>query len=528
MGPTCLDTSNKRGQKKYFNFKIILLSIIITGLGMRLFRLDYQGFWYDETESVYAANEYNFLDIWESEEAKSPFYYLFILRPWIKIFGISEYSARFPSVVFGTASIFLIYKIGVLVFGPLVGLFSAFLLAISPFSIYYSQEANCSSIIIPSVLLSMFLFFRFLNQKSGLFSLTLINALLIYIHPSCFFTIIIQNMALFFLDTKKLLKKWLFFQTVIFISLGLWLFVFYRLDRLSRITYWTEQVNLMTVFRTFENFSHGVYRFALGGSGFSVSGKYLILPRVNLVIYSLLVIYGLAILKRISDRRWGVTIILFWLFIPILSSYIFSSMFFPVYADRYIMYCLPAYYILIAIGFSNIRLRKLRITLIIAISFLNIFALRILYDPSITQITKNDSWREIGSNVRGLIKPNDIIILSPLRQIGPFWYYYKPENRTNRKIDAIGSEMNEQWQSVYQDDNEVLIMGPALGEAEKFINKFRKEFERVNRIWLILSPSWPGQKDSGKYLINYFSLYFTLKEFKQYTFPGVDVYEFKK
>src|SRR6185295_17515643 len=52
---------------------------------------------------------------------------------WIKIFGISELSIRFPFVLFGTGSVFVIYLLGKKWFNSQVGLLSAATLSVLEF-----------------------------------------------------------------------------------------------------------------------------------------------------------------------------------------------------------------------------------------------------------------------------------------------------------------------------------------------------------------------------------------------------------
>ena len=60
----------------------------------------------------------------------------------MKIFGINEFAARFPSVVFGVLTIFVIYLLGKRVFGKKVGIIAAFLIAFLNIEILFSRQAR--------------------------------------------------------------------------------------------------------------------------------------------------------------------------------------------------------------------------------------------------------------------------------------------------------------------------------------------------------------------------------------------------
>jgi hypothetical protein len=507
---------------------IVLGVIMILATCLRLYRLDYQGLWYDEAKIVSMSNEFGILNMWNEEDAAKPVFEIFVLRPWIKLFGLSEYAVRLPAVILGVFSVLLIYKLGVLVFNRRTGLISAFLLAISPSSIYYSQQAFYSCMEITIVLLSMFLFFKVLRDKRTLLALTIVNIIGIYTFVSCLFVVMVQILAilLFYTEDKHFLKRWFFSQIFVFFAFVIWWFIFSRVSPLQHAFYWLSPPTIKTLVGTLENFSHGVYQFALGGAGFSVDARYLFLPRIIFLAYILLSFYSIWKIKNEDSRsRANKLIVILWLIVPVGILFIFSKIFFPAYAYRFIMYCMPAYYLLVANGLSQISAITVRSTIIIVIAFMHFYPLRIIYEPALTQIKKIDGWREIGNKVRAHIQTNDIIILSPLRQAVPFWYYYKPEERTNRVIEEMSFEPKEKWETVYNDNN-ISIMGPQLGGAMKFVKKYEKYFEQANTIWLIISPYWPGQGNSKEYLLNYFLQQRVLKSYSSYPFHGVEVYRF--
>jgi len=70
-----------------------------------------------------------------------PAYFLFI-HFWNALFGDSEFWLRMPALLCGLASVVLIWRLGLIFRGPATGLMAAFLLAVSPVGIWYSQEAR--------------------------------------------------------------------------------------------------------------------------------------------------------------------------------------------------------------------------------------------------------------------------------------------------------------------------------------------------------------------------------------------------
>ncbi|RLC29692.1 hypothetical protein DRH13_05340, partial [Candidatus Woesebacteria bacterium] len=123
-----------------------LFAIIVLGIFLRIFALN-QSFWLDEAIGALVVKEQNIVQIatqFPKGDNHPPLYYL-ALEGWSNLFGYSEVVLRSLSVLFGVLTIYFSFLIAKIftkkkkVFYPL---FSALLLASSPFHIYYSQEAR--------------------------------------------------------------------------------------------------------------------------------------------------------------------------------------------------------------------------------------------------------------------------------------------------------------------------------------------------------------------------------------------------
>jgi 4-amino-4-deoxy-L-arabinose transferase-like glycosyltransferase len=131
------------GASRVAGNRLLVLSLLaLLALGLRLIRLSYQPLWWDEGWSLYfaTADVRTMLEL-TAVDIHPPLYYLF-LHAWIWLFGPGAIAARLLSVLIGTAAIPLLYAVGRLLAGHRGGLLAAFLLAISPFHIYYSQEVR--------------------------------------------------------------------------------------------------------------------------------------------------------------------------------------------------------------------------------------------------------------------------------------------------------------------------------------------------------------------------------------------------
>jgi mannosyltransferase len=119
-----------------------LLIILILAAGLRFYGLSDQSLWADEGNS--AALALRSLDQIARDAGRDihpPLYY-WLLHFWSRAFGVSEGGLRSLSALSGVLVVALTYLLGERLFGRSVGLAAAFAATLSPFQVYYSQEAR--------------------------------------------------------------------------------------------------------------------------------------------------------------------------------------------------------------------------------------------------------------------------------------------------------------------------------------------------------------------------------------------------
>jgi uncharacterized membrane protein len=141
--------------------KIYLIIIIIAAAVLRLAAVfKYGNFWGDEMFSfVYSQKPWPeglHLWLWET----NPPLHLLVLKIWLFIFPATEFFARFPSVIAGTAAVYFIFKLGRQIFNKKIGLIAAVYLALHPYHIFWSATARVYSIFILLTVASTYYFFK--------------------------------------------------------------------------------------------------------------------------------------------------------------------------------------------------------------------------------------------------------------------------------------------------------------------------------------------------------------------------------
>ena len=115
-----------------------LALIVLLALVLRAYRLGHLGFWYDEGASAYLA-EAGRLAVWKRDV--HPPLYVALLSVW-RLAGDSDVWLRSLSMIFGVATVPIVYAIGRALFSASAGLWAAGFLAVMYFHVKYSQEAR--------------------------------------------------------------------------------------------------------------------------------------------------------------------------------------------------------------------------------------------------------------------------------------------------------------------------------------------------------------------------------------------------
>lgn len=137
-----------------------LILLLWLGFGLRLYQLNGQSLWWDELATVArtAIPLGEMFDDLLTIRNHMPLYFLTI-RLWATM-GRSEFIMRYFSLIWGILSLPLIYQVGRCIGGKRVGIMAALFLAISPFHIWYSQEARMYTFLMFFVLLAHWFLLR--------------------------------------------------------------------------------------------------------------------------------------------------------------------------------------------------------------------------------------------------------------------------------------------------------------------------------------------------------------------------------
>jgi len=357
------------------NNKIIIL--LVAAFLLRLIYLN-QSLWLDEAISANVVKNYSFTGIiseFSPSDFHPPLFYL-VLKAWTSTFGYSEFSLRFPSVIFSMITIYLVFRF--------FGFWPSLLLAFNPLYLYYSQEARMYSL---ATLLIFSSFLAFKSKKLFLYFLFTFLSLSTF-YGSLFFFASISLYWLF----KKDYKNFILYSLAPFLSLLIsspLLLNQYQSSRflLTQVKNWSSVLGPANL----KNLLLILVKFTIGRISFHPKWAYYLIA-----LFVSLPLWFLLILKSFKQRKIA---FIFWITLAV--AFIFS-LFTPMFQYFRFLYLIP---------FLCLIIKK---NYLFTFIFL-IFSLIYLFNP----VFHREDWRSLSAS---LSSPLYIIesVADPIK-------YYRPD-----------------------------------------------------------------------------------------------------
>jgi mannosyltransferase len=454
---------------------LLLLAIVLVGSFLRIYLLGALSIWYDEMFSIVVAKNSlsGVVTAAATSDVHPPLYY-FLLHYWILAFGESDVVIRLLSAIFGIFAIPMVYLVGRTIFSEEIGLVAAFVTAVSPLNVYYSQEARMYSLLVLLTLLSMYFFILLMR---GTYRITLYigyviaTILLLYAHAYGFFVVFAQNIYFFTLLILRNLpragvKRWIALQCVVALSFVPWI-----LTLLGKLPVWAEDHS-------------GAMPPAVSALFYTLQ----IYAGTTLLLAVFLVLCGLLVAASVYPRRPAETttaepvektrlsprvplslasyLCLVWLLTLNVVPFLISQRLPGMYSYRYAIAASVPLYLFVAKGVSIIRVRSLKLAVIGVIAFLAISAIYHVPIPELqgTHVgigVPKAPVREAVDYINKNAESGDLIVFSP------FWDRYFFFHYANRSVAILGLP-------AYDEESSTMAL-QALANATN----------AHNRIWLI-------------------------------------------
>lgn len=132
-----------------------LATILVLAGVVRLIGLTHDALWYDESFTALVAKlPLDELVAATAADVHPPGWYI-VEKAFVALLGRSTFALRLPAAILGTLAVWLAWRFLRQVAGEHVAQVGAALLAISPFAIYYSNEARMYALLLTMILIAM-------------------------------------------------------------------------------------------------------------------------------------------------------------------------------------------------------------------------------------------------------------------------------------------------------------------------------------------------------------------------------------
>ncbi|PKO22332.1 MAG: hypothetical protein CVU38_10070 [Chloroflexi bacterium HGW-Chloroflexi-1] len=334
------------------------LGLTWLAFALRVYRLTFQSLWRDEVDSLLFATRplSALLQTFRKPGENGPLFFL-ALRPWLAVAGQSEFALRFPSAIAGALAVPIIYVLISRLAGRKPAALAALLAATAPYLVWYGQEARMYAALVVLVPLGLWLTVE-AARRGGWWRWALlygVTSLGVYTHVLAALAIPLQALWLLILlprcrPGRSLTRRWLpavaYFAALILPYLPL--------------VWWQAKLWLSPTFETGHPFVPLPDILTVLAVAFSRGVVPVIWPITLLpAMLALLAGVGLWAADRASRTTFAqefplggwptVALLSIWLLWPPLAIY-GVSLGMPIFADRYLIWAMPAFLALLALG----------------------------------------------------------------------------------------------------------------------------------------------------------------------------------
>ena len=342
---------------------LALAAITLGGAFLRLQGLNAQPLWLDEVVSLNNALAFGRggLRALAGADHIAPLHSM-LLWAVVNLGGESAVWLRLPSALFGIATIPAVFVMAKRLFcSTRTALIAAALVAVSPYAIWYSQEARMYSLFLLFVCLYVIVAWPVVSRSLGLLelsALTFITTAGLYTHH--YMIMLTVAFGLFLMSRGGLMQKrawaWLATQILSLLLFSYWLYL--TADKLDAIAGFPKPGILMWVPYTLFNF---VFGFSLGPSVREIreAGTSAAMLHHGLVIAIAAAAMGLICLAGVwralrSETRTAGIWLATWLVVPILIALLATFVTNIGYNSRYVIVSYPPMVLFLALGLEQV------------------------------------------------------------------------------------------------------------------------------------------------------------------------------
>ncbi|MFZ5366154.1 MAG: glycosyltransferase family 39 protein [Patescibacteria group bacterium] len=453
----------------------MIILILILGLVLRLVKLN-QSLWLDEAvQAITSQGSFNDIFSELTGDFHPPLYHL-LMWTWVHLFGSSEIILRLPSVIFGVATIYVVYLIARQVISRKLEIGNwkleipeivALFLVTAPFHIYYSQEARPYALVALLATCSMYFFLKEQWKRY-----ILATTLMLYSSYYGFLVLLAQFISMIIINRKNIATLLHCYIATLFLFLPCLPLLTIQLQVGSQaiqiLPEWGRLVNVSFLKALPLTF----IKFTLGRITIFNKTLYALTAGILFLVYGSIIAKGFFRGKKFLISNYQLLITL-WLFVPVCVAWLISF-FIPNYQPFRLLLVLPAFYLLLAGGVASIKNRSLAFFSLLVILLTSFFSLLTYY---LNPYFHREDWRGVVRFIETQEKPRVAIL--PSQTSDWAWRYY-----SEGKVRLVG--ISPGARRVMQVDFNNLAIKQSSNQAIYYIPYLQPVFDPEEKIvsWL--------------------------------------------
>lgn len=393
---------------------VALLILALIPVCISLFALSHLSLRLDEAQSLWQTSRTpeGIISV-IARDVHVPLYHL-LLHQWRETVGDGVGSARALSLLWYVLSIPALYALGSLTYSRSVGLFASLLFAISPIMHWYGNEIRMYTLFVFLTIINQYFYIR-LFKFNDAFSWILYGlSAVLGTFAHYFFLLNLLSQAVFYALNRRFfaprsLAKLSLVALIVASAIVPWAFHIYSIGDVAFQEPNLQAPSTVDFFNVFSEFIIGFQPEWLNTAVVSLW------PIVLLTL-------GFFSLRKQSWLTPGGAYLIFAVFVSIPIAFLFSITVRPLFLSRYLLFTLPALYVLLA---AIISVYPPKIAQLSRIGLITVMAAALAFMIIGDQNPLREEYRAVSNHLEKSAQADDIILVSPPFTIYPLEYYYR-------------------------------------------------------------------------------------------------------
>jgi mannosyltransferase len=382
--------------------KFGLLLIVAVGLACRLPALN-ETLWLDEAVTWKQTRGDLFSTLNATAIDTYPPLHNLVTLAFVKVFGASELVLRLPALLFGLSAIPATYQLGRLAAGTACGLIAAGFIALSPYAIFFSQEARMYALLMLATTLLASATIAWIRRPGGVRAAALILSAIatLYSHPfglPSWLSVALAGFIVLCLQRvpRRTTLVYLGLHAIAALAFAPWaIFLISTAVRLSEVGFWIDRPDLRMLGKYLTQVMSGRRGLVLTviGVSIAIASVLRLAPRI---------------IRSFDRVRWDSAVILAALALgPAIFGYAVSQVTTPVLVARYLIGSLPALVVLAAMGMSRLGSSRASVVVSLVAIAAVMFPAALRYPA----YRHGENWRGLAAYVETKLEPQDCLVV---------------------------------------------------------------------------------------------------------------------